>query len=1356
MKKLAFIVLGLIALLVVAVLVAPAFIDWNRFKPQIAEAVRNSTGRDLRIDGDLKISLLPSIRVSAGDVRLSNAAGMTAPDMVSIGSVALEAKLWPLLGKRLVVNSLVVKDASINLEVDKAGHPNWSFAPPAGTAAQPAAGGGSPFSAVQLGEVRIEQGRVSYRNAASGQTIEAKAMSVAAEMADLSQPLTIRGQMTLNDEPVSTNVTVDSLGRLSQSQPATIQLAVDTKHLRVHYDGTAQQSPVPGLGGTFDLDIASVGQFLAWLHMPLDAKQPDPGPLKVHAVLAADGAKVALKDATIIGTALKAHASGSLDASGSVTKASLEVESDVLDVDRYLPPQAAQPARATPPSQAPGGPVTVFAMLSDKPLDLGALRATDADIKVAIAGVKALGYEVGRIAFTTTAKNGVVNADLTELSLYGGDARASAKLDASGDALGLSTSVKIDHVTVDKLAEAATGAATVSGVVSATLDATARGASPRALAESLSAKVALDLGGVSVKQAQAHGISGLKLTVDLPGPDKQTNLKASLVYNAEPVTADVTTGALRALLSGDRFPAKVAVTSKLVSLGYDGTVQRQPVPGLDGVFDLDIPSVGKLASWLDRPLDPKQPDPGPLKVHATLTADGSKLALKDAAITGTALKAHASGSLDTSGSVTKASLELESDVLDVDRYLPPAAPARAEPQTRQPASAATPLTALSDKPLDLGALRGTDADIKVAIAGIKALGYEVGRIAFTTTAKAGVVNADLTELGLYGGTAKGHVKLDAAGNTLGLDTSLKIDHVTVDKLAQTAMGDAGVSGVVSATLDASARGASPRALAESLSAKIALDLGGMSVKQAQAHGISGLKLTVDLPGPDKQTSLKASLVYNGEPLTVDATTGSLRTLLAGDRFPAKLAAASKVVSFGYDGTVQQKPVPGLDGALDIDIPSVGKLASWLDQPLDPKQPDPGPLKVHASLTADGSKLALKDAAVTGKALKATADGRYDASQKVATFDANVDIQQADLNAYLPPQTQEGAAAAPAGGKSQPAGWSTEPFDLAMLQQANGQARVHVAATRYGDIEATQGQLTATLTNRVLKLSVEKLALAQGTITSSLVLDGSSPAAKLDYDVAVTGAQARPLLKIFADTDRLSGTIEYQTTGKGSGRNQKELVESLNGSGRFVIRDGAINGINLASTLRQVGSLGFKGSSEEKTDFAELSGTYSIKNGILDNRDLKMLAPLVRLTGSGTVPMPPRTIDYKLEAKLVATTEGQGGKDALAGLPIPIKITGSWSDPSYQVDWKSVFTEMAKNPEQLKNLPANLGNAAKSYGVNLPGVGAGAGGAGGLPKGIPGLPFGGTAPTAPGAQPPSTSPQSTTPSIPGLPKGLFGQ
>ena len=428
---------------------------------------------------------------------------------------------------------------------------------------------------------------------------------------------------------------------------------------------------------------------------------------------------------------------------------------------------------------------------------------------------------------------------------------------------------------------------------------------------------------------------------------------------------------------------------------------------------------------------------------------------------------------------------------------------------------------------------------------------------------------------------------------------------------------------------------------------------------------------------------------------------------------------------------------------------------WVGSPLDAKQPDPGPLKVHAALASDGAALALKDGAITGKAIKATAQAKYDGSRKPGTFDAKIDVQQADLNAYLPPPSERPATPKPEA-RQQSTGWSTEPFDLTALGNANGKAEVTLAAVRYRDLDISKGAIKLAIADRVLKLATEKLALAQGTIDSSTTVDATTSAVKLDYQAAITGVQARPLLKTFAGSDRLGGTIEFETTIKGSGKNQKELVASLDGTGRFKVTDGAVYGINLAQTLRKVGTLGFGSSEAQKTDFAELSGTYTIKSGVIDNRDMKMVAPLFRVTGSGTVPMPPQTVDYAIEAKLVPTVEGQGGRDSLAGLPIPIKVTGPWSNPSYKIDWASVFHEMAADPERLKNLPGDLGKAAKDFGVSLPipgGAGAGASIPGGLMKAIPGVPQ----VPAPSAQPASPDAQQQSPGLPlGLPKSLFGK
>src|SRR3546814_17013830 len=96
-----------------------------------------------------------------------------------------------------------------------------------------------------------------------------------------------------------------------------------------------------------------------------------------------------------------------------------------------------------------------------------------------------------------------------------------------------------------------------------------------------------------------------------------------------------------------------------------------------------------------------------------------------------------------------------------------------------------------------------------------------------------------------------------------------------------------------------------------------------------------------------------------------------------------------------------------------------------------------------------------------------------------------------------------------------------------------------------------------------------------------------------------------------------------------------------------------------------------------TDFAELSGTFTIDKGIVTNDDLSLVAPLVRMTGAGKVPLPQRTVDYLVKPKLVGSIEGQGGGSDVAGVTVPIKVTGPWHDISYKPDLEGMLKEIGR-------------------------------------------------------------------------------
>ena len=69
MKKFLLILLALIVVLIAAVVAVPFLLPMDTYKQQIEAQVERATGRALKIDGPLDISLLPRLAVTAEDVR---------------------------------------------------------------------------------------------------------------------------------------------------------------------------------------------------------------------------------------------------------------------------------------------------------------------------------------------------------------------------------------------------------------------------------------------------------------------------------------------------------------------------------------------------------------------------------------------------------------------------------------------------------------------------------------------------------------------------------------------------------------------------------------------------------------------------------------------------------------------------------------------------------------------------------------------------------------------------------------------------------------------------------------------------------------------------------------------------------------------------------------------------------------------------------------------------------------------------------------------------------------------------------------------------------------------------------------
>ncbi|MCK6454615.1 MAG: AsmA family protein, partial [Alphaproteobacteria bacterium] len=119
MKK---VLIGLVVLVVLVVGGIAAFVltlDANSYKPQIEATAKDALGRDLKLRGPIKTTLWPNIGIEASDVALANVPGGQAKEMATLRSLVVSVKVMPLLSRSVEVDSFVLNEPVINLEVDK-------------------------------------------------------------------------------------------------------------------------------------------------------------------------------------------------------------------------------------------------------------------------------------------------------------------------------------------------------------------------------------------------------------------------------------------------------------------------------------------------------------------------------------------------------------------------------------------------------------------------------------------------------------------------------------------------------------------------------------------------------------------------------------------------------------------------------------------------------------------------------------------------------------------------------------------------------------------------------------------------------------------------------------------------------------------------------------------------------------------------------------------------------------------------------------------------------------------------------------------------------------------------------------
>jgi uncharacterized protein involved in outer membrane biogenesis len=482
-------------------------------------------------------------------------------------------------------------------------------------------------------------------------------------------------------------------------------------------------------------------------------------------------------------------------------------------------------------------------------------------------------------------------------------------------------------------------------------------------------------------------------------------------------------------------------------------------------------------------------------------------------------------------------------------------------------------------------------------------------------------------------------------------------------------------------------------------------------------------------GADAPLELALKGAYDETPFAVSGTLGSTRQLLGGEALSVAFDIEALGIRLAIDGVIAKpRQAGGIDVAVKVEgielSQTLKALSALLPLPVD--IPPIGPFMLSARLKGSPERLAIGDLALTlgdPKGVLITVGGSIGDAAKGKGLDLDLVVEGRDLAplakaagidlSTFPPFRIAAKITDPAGG------YALDPFqakigvsdlagrlevsltgkrpdlrvrleskllDLDQLIPKSGQppakkkaggkrvfpgdplafdgllaadARIEFRADRLLAGGVDLGGVEVTVQVRDGRLTVKPLnaAIAGGRLTAELTLDGpkSSIAVKAD----VRGLDLGRLPKDLGLAEILSARLNASLDIGGKGSSVAAIMAGLEGRTRLVIREGRINSRALGIAVTGILNLMPWADSAEANKINCLVTQFDIKGGVATSRALVLDTNGMTVTGEGRLDLRDETIHMTVSPKPKSVS--------LASLALPIKIGGTFAEPSFAPD-----------------------------------------------------------------------------------------
>lgn len=252
MKKILYVVLGLIVVLILAALIAPFFFNLNSYRADIQNEFKAGTGYNLNLKGDIDISLFPVVKAYTKNISISN----NSKNLVDVEEIVAYPQLSELIAGRLKIASVKIIKPDVLLEKNEGGNSWDKLAPKAGDNAAapvvPATPAVPKSVALKIDDIKVLEGKVDYKDNLKSKEYLFQDINLTASLESLNGPLNFDAALKYKNLPVKAK------GRLDQFDNLKISLNSNIMGSEFTYNG----APEAGKLTAKSADIAPLAEFL--------------------------------------------------------------------------------------------------------------------------------------------------------------------------------------------------------------------------------------------------------------------------------------------------------------------------------------------------------------------------------------------------------------------------------------------------------------------------------------------------------------------------------------------------------------------------------------------------------------------------------------------------------------------------------------------------------------------------------------------------------------------------------------------------------------------------------------------------------------------------------------------------------------------------------------------------------------------------------------------------------------------------------------------------------------------------------------------------------------------------------------